>query len=163
MSEWASTHVGQLSPDRKWRWDGTTWIPVAAPLQAWARLELRSPATLATAASVLIVGLAADQALRVGAIGVGASVTVACAALVLVLLGGIRRVEPRLLLGAAAVFGAWLAFRASPWLLWPDAAAALLLLGLASSFSIKGSLLDIGLAESAARSVSAALHGMGQC
>jgi hypothetical protein len=33
-------------------------------------------------------------------------------------------------------------------------------LGLASSFSIKGSVLDIGLAESAARSVRAALHGM---
>jgi len=160
MSDSASAHVGQLSPDRKWRWDGNAWVPVGVPLPAWASLQLRSQATWAAVASASIVGVAADQALRDGTIGLGASVTVACAVVALVLVGGLRRVESRLLLAAATVFGAWLTVRASPWLLWPDAAAALLLLGLAASFSVKGSVVDIGLAESVARGVSAALHGM---
>ena len=25
MSDDAATHIGQLSPDRRWRWDGTAW------------------------------------------------------------------------------------------------------------------------------------------
>jgi len=111
-------------------------------------------------AGTLIVGLVADQALRSGAVGVGAAVTFVAAALALVFAGGISRTEPRVLAAGAAVFGAWLAVRASPWLLWPDAAASLVLLGLSASIAADGSLVRLGIAESAGRAIHAVLHGL---
>jgi hypothetical protein len=111
--------------------------------------------------AALIGGLSADQALRVGAVGVGASVTLGFAALLLVFVGGISRLEARLLVAGAAVFGAWLSLRASPWLLVPDIAAALVLLAMAASLAVRGSVLDVGIAESVARAFSGALHWMG--
>ena len=101
-----------------------------------------------------------DQALRVGAIGLGASTALVAAAVLLVFAGGITRLEPRLLASVAALFAAWLSVRASPWLLVPDIAASLLLLGLAASLAVRGSLLDIGAAESVGRAFNAALHGI---
>src|SRR6266478_291327 len=69
------THVGQLSPDGQWRWDGAAWRPVSAPLPAWASTKLRSTATWAAVAFVLAIGLLADQALRTGTFGLAASLT----------------------------------------------------------------------------------------
>src|SRR6202022_4481065 len=69
--------------------------------------------------------------------------------------------ESRLLAGAAVLFGAWLSARASSWLLWPDAAMAFALLGAAASLARVGSLLDLGIAEAAARSIHAFIHGVG--
>jgi hypothetical protein len=66
--------------------------------------------------------------------------------------------ESRVLAGGAILFAAWLTVRASPWLLWPDLAMSFALLGLAASLSFRGSLLDIGIAEAAARSVHAVIH-----
>lgn len=160
MSEGASTYIGQLSPDRRWRWDGTAWTPVDVPLPPWASLKLRSQATWMAVGAALLVGLLADQALRVGAFGLGAMVSVMFATLALAVVGGLKRVESRLLLVAAAAFGAWLTVRASPWLLWPDIAATLVLLSLAASLAVRGSLLDMGLAEAIARSINAGLHAV---
>ena len=111
-------------------------------------------------AGTLIVGMVADQALRGGAVGVGTTLTFVAAALVLVFAGGIRRTEPRVLAAGATVFGTWLAIRASPWLLWPDAAASLVLLGLSASLAVDGSLVGLGIAESAGRAIQAVLHGL---
>ena len=47
---------------------------------------------------------------------------------------------------------------ASPWLLWPDLIALLLLLGMAASLSVRGTMLDLGLAESVARAAHGLLH-----
>jgi hypothetical protein len=163
MSDDAAAQIGRLSPDRRWRWDGTEWRPAPADsprgsVPVWASLTLGAQATWLVVALVLVVGLIADQAIRVGAVGLGATVTLACSALLLVFASGIARLEPRLLAAVAAVFGAWLSLRASPWLLLPDIAATLLLLGAAASLAVRGSLLDMGVAESVARAFHAAIH-----
>jgi len=109
-------------------------------------------------AAALIAGLVADQAFRVGAFGLGASLALAFLALALVFVARAERLESRLLAGAAAVFAAWLSMRASPWLVWPDLAAGLILVGTAASFARRGTLLNIGMAESAAQGFHAMLH-----
>src|SRR5260370_41350480 len=158
MSDNAAMYIGQLSPDRRWRWDGKTWTPTHLRWPVWVNFNLRARPTWIALVSALVVGLFADQALRVGAFGVGASVAVASATLVLVLVGRLRRIECWLLAAAAAAFGACLTVRASPWLLWPDVVATFALLGLAASIAVRGSLLNIAVAEGLARGVAAALH-----
>ena len=164
MSDDAATHIGRLSPDRRWRWDGTAWTPTLPEAllrpPAWARLTLTAQATWWAVGATLLVGLIADQALRVGSFGVGASLALGCTALAIVFVARLQRLESRLLAGAAVAFAAWLSLRASPWLLWPDLAAGLILLGMAASVAMRGSLLDMGIAESVARGFNAALHGI---
>ena len=155
------SHIGQLSVDGKWRWDGASWLPVVPrPLPRWLNRRLTRQATWPTLAAAVVVGLVADQALRVGTFGLGASATLALIVLALVFAGRIGSFESRVLAGASVLFAAWLTLRASPWLLWPDLAMAFALIGLAASVAIRGSLLDIGIAEAAARSIHAFVHGM---
>jgi len=149
--------VGQLSPDGRWRWDGTAWQPVI-PTPTWLSTTLRSRATWATVGAVLLIGLLADQWLRTGSFGIAASLTFIFGALALVAFGRVDRLEPKLLIAAAAVFAAAFALRASPWLLWPDLAAAVLLLGAAASIAARGSLFDVGVAEVMARSFHGLIH-----
>jgi hypothetical protein len=149
------THVGQLSPDGRWRWDGTAWRAVAAPLPPWASLKLRAGATWAAVAFAFLIGLFADQALRNGRFGLAASLTFVIAAVALVWVGRLAQPQSRVLSGFAVVFAGWLALRASPWLLWPDLLAALGLLGVAGSLARRGSIYDLGAADVAAR----AFHG----
>jgi Domain of unknown function (DUF4173) len=164
MTDDAAVPIGMLSPDRRWRWDGTAWTPAPEalprllPLPAWARVRISYQATWWAACAALLVGLVADQWLRVGAFGIGASLAIACTALALVFAARMQRVESRLLAGAAVLFAVWLSMRASPWLLWPDLAAGLILLGTAASTASRGTLLDMGIAESAARGFHATLH-----
>jgi Domain of unknown function (DUF4173) len=163
MSEDAALPVGRLSPDGRYRWDGVSWSPVspatATPyLPAWASLKVAAKASWWVVGVSLAAGLVTDQALRVGAFGLGASLALAFLALALVFVARAERLESRLLAGAAAVFAAWLSLRASPWLVWPDLAAGLILLGTAASFARRGSLLNIGMAESAARGLHSILH-----
>jgi len=161
MSGESYSHTGQVSADGKWRWDGASWHPVVArPLPVWLDRTLTRKATWFSLVAALAVGLVADQALRVGTFGLGASVTLAVIAVALVLAGRISSLESRVLAGASVLFAAWLTLRASPWLLWPDLAMAFALIGLAASVATRGSLLDIGIAEAAARSVQGFVHGM---
>jgi Domain of unknown function (DUF4173) len=164
MSDTAATQIGGLSADRRWRWDGTSWLPAAdvaaVPAPAWTSLKLRRGATWMTVAAVLVVGLIGDQFLRAGAVGLGASLTFAAAGVALIFAGRIMRLEARLMAAAAVLFGTWLSLRASPWLLVPDVAVALVLLGVAASLAVRGSVLDLGIAEATARGFSAALHGI---
>jgi hypothetical protein len=165
MSEDAATQIGRLSADKRWRWDGTAWRPTpndVAPvlMPSWMSLKLRSQATWLTVAAVLVIGLIADQFMRAGAVGLGASLTFAAAAVALIFAGRIGRLEARLLAAAAVLFGTWLSLRASPWLLVPDIAVAVVLLVVAASLAARGSVLDLGIAEAGARGFSAALHGI---
>src|SRR6266851_675910 len=161
MSGESYSHIGQVSVDGKWRWDGASWLPVVPrPLPHWLNRRLTRQATWPTLVAVLAVGLVADQALRIGTFGLGASLTLALIALALVLAGRISSVESRVLAGASVLFAAWLTLRASPWLLWPDLAMAIALIGLAASVATRGSLLDIGIAEAAARSIHALVHSI---
>ena len=159
MSDATPTHVGQLSPDGRWRWDGRTWRSAdATPPPAWATAKLRSSATWAAPIAALAVGILADQSLRTGTFGLAASLTLIAAAVAVVMLAPLRRVESRLLAGAAALLAGFLTLRASPWLMWPDLLGALLLIGAAASFAVRGSIFDAGAAEVAARSFHAAVH-----
>jgi hypothetical protein len=153
------THIGQLSSDGQWRWDGASWLPVVPrSLPQWLNLKLKSEATWLTLVAALAVGLLADQALRVGTFGLAASLALALLALALVFAARIASFESRLLVGASVLFSAWLTVRASPWLLWPDLAMSLALIGAAASVTSRGSLLDIGIAEAAGRSAHALIH-----
>ena len=85
MADVTPARVGELSPDGRWRWDGSQWLPVAAsaPPPVWATARVRSSATLAALGSALLVGIVADQWLRTGTFGLAASLTFVVAALVL--------------------------------------------------------------------------------
>jgi hypothetical protein len=166
MSGDTPSHVGSLSPDGKWRWDGESWQPtlsisVDRPSPRWLSLQLKSQATWLTLAGALIIGLIADQALRVGTFGIAASLTLVIAALALWMAGRLLTFESRVAAGAAVVFAAWFTVRASPWLLWPDLAMSFALLGVAASLASRGSLFDIGIAEAAARWIQAVIHAAG--
>jgi hypothetical protein len=157
-----SAYVGQVSADGRWRWDGASWQPVASGAMqgpSWLNLNLKATPTWLTLAGSLIVGLIADQALRTGTSGLAASLAVAVSAVFLVFTGRLVTLEARLLAAAAVIFGAWLSARSSSWLLWPDLAMAFALLGLAASLASRGSLLDAGIAEAAARAIHALIHG----
>jgi uncharacterized protein DUF4153 len=162
VSDTGSNFVGQLSPDGRWRWDGAAWQPTAPRPEAgyppWLNLRIKGVATPAMLVSAVSIGLLADQALRTGTFGIAAALTLAVAAMLLGTVGRINRTEPRLMLAASAVFALWLALRASPWLLWPDLAAAILLVGFAASTAAAGSMFDIGTAELIARTVRALAH-----
>ena len=103
-------------------------LPAAVPLPAWASAKVRFNAGWAAFASVVAIGLVADQWLRTGAFGIGATVTLVVACLLVVGVGGLERLESRLLTLAAGTFAAWLTLRASPWLVWPDLLVSISLL-----------------------------------
>jgi hypothetical protein len=128
----------------------------AAP--PWANLRLTRRASWAALAGVVLVGLLADQALRGSTFGLAASATFVSAALVLVFTGPLHRLESRILAITAATFAVWFTVRASAWLLWPDLLACAALLGLAASVASRGSLLEVGMAEVAARTLHALGH-----
>ena len=152
------TEVGQLSPDGRWRWDGAAWRPVSVVLPAWAGTKLRSTATWASVAFVLAVGLTADQAFRTGKFGLATSLTFVIGAFALLWVGRPMRLQSRILVAIAVLFAAWLSLRASPWLLWPDLIAALLLLGAAASLAVRGSIYDLGASDAFARSFHGVVH-----
>ena len=159
MSGEAYSHIGQLSSDGNWRWDGGSWRPVVPrPLPHWLNLKLKSESTWLTLVAAVATGLVADQAVRSGTFGLAASLTLALIAFALVFAGQVWSLESRSLAGASVLFAAWMTVRASPWLLWPDLATSFALIGLAASVTTRGSLLDMGIAEAAARSVHALLH-----
>lgn len=162
MADTGSNFVGQLSADGRWRWDGTAWTPVApasgAGMPGWLNLEVRSTATWAMLISAVTVGLLTDQALRVGTFGLAAAAAIAAAALSLAIGARPIRLESRLALALAAVFGFWLAVRSSPWVEWPDLAAGLALVGFAATCAVRGSIFDMGTAELTARTLNAAGH-----
>jgi len=159
MSGESYSHIGQLSSDGRWRWDGASWRPVVPrALPHWLNRGLTRKATWLVLVAALAVGLVADQALRVGTFGLAASLTLAFITLALVFAGRISSLEARTLAGASVLFAALMTLRASPWLVWPDLAMAFALIGLAASVATRGSLLDIGIAEAAARSVHALVH-----
>src|SRR3954468_8297622 len=134
--------AGRLSPDGRWRWDGTEWKPTIeasapAPLPAWAGVKLRGEATWPMLLATVVVGVLADQWLRTGTFGLAATLSLVVAALALILVVRPRTRSAVILALAAVAFAAWLTVRASPWLLWPDLATAALFLGLSASFTFR--------------------------
>jgi hypothetical protein len=111
-------------------------------------------------AAAALVGLMADQSLRTGTFGLAATLTVVLAALTLIVTGLLTTRSATLLAIGGLAFAVWLTIRASPWLLWPDLAASLVLLGLSASFAFRGSFIDMGVAEAGARAVHAFTNGL---
>ncbi len=124
----------------------------------WATSRIRSSATWLVVGSGLLIGLLADQFLRTGTFGLAASLTFVVGAAVAIWAGNLKRLESRVLIAAAALFACWFTVRASPWLLWPDLFAVLILLGLGASFAVRGSTVDLGAAELAARFIQAVVQ-----
>jgi len=154
--------VGQLSPDGSWRWDGTSWVPATRSNRQgratpnWLPIGLRSPATWRVGLLAAVVALLIDQALRVNALGLGASLALAAAAVALWISAGTRSVQGRAILALSVAFAAPLALRASPWLTIPDLVVSILLLATAASLGDRASILDLGFAEAGVR----ILHGL---
>jgi hypothetical protein len=111
-------------------------------------------------AAALVVGLMADQSLRTATFGLAASLTVVLLALAMMLTGLLSTRWSKLLVAGSLAFAVWLTVRASPWLLWPDLAASMTLLGLSASFALRGSLVDMGVAEASARAAHAIANGL---
>ncbi len=132
---------------------------VLPDLPDWAGLRMARPAGGDVVVAALAAGLLVDLAVRSdGALG-GALLAAATASLLL----GTGRTESRqsrVLLGLAPVFGAFLALRASPWLLPFDVLAAGALLVLSSSLARGGSVLDLPFLGLAGRIIHGALHGL---
>src|SRR5258708_9400987 len=161
-----SAYIGQVSADGMWLWDGASWQPLVSGSThqqgpSWLNLNVRATPTWVALAGALLAGLLTDQALRIGAFGLAASMTVAVGARLVFATGCFVSAESGLLAGVGVLFGAWLSVRASSWLLWPDLAMAFALLGLAASLARSGSLLETGIAEAAARSIHALVHVVG--
>lgn len=125
----------------------------------WAELRLARPAGGGVVVAALVAGVVADLAVRSGGALAGA-VLVTAVAVMLLGTGGARGVQSRALIGVASVFGAFLALRASPWLLPLDVLASGALLALGASLAPGGSLLHLPLLGLAARGVHAGLHGL---
>src|SRR5580698_3953919 len=102
MSGESCSHIGQLSSDGMWRWDGASWRRVVPrALRGWLNRKLEARATWLTLVAAVAVGLVADQALRVATFGLAASLTLALIALALVFAGRIFSFESRVLVGAS--------------------------------------------------------------
>ncbi len=132
--------------------------PALPSLPVWAGGQVRHGAKWAALGLALLIGLIADQSLRTGRFGLAASLTFFLGAAAAVWVGGLRRLESRLLVLTAAAFACCFTLRASPWLVWPDLLGALALLGLAASLALRGSSFDLGAAELGARAFQAAVQ-----
>lgn len=128
---------------------GARWPAAPAPLAVPP-----TPLLVALAAGVAVIG---DVGLQAGFVGVAAAQTVLAAAVALLVSGRLERTAGRWLVGAAPVFGLWLAVRTSPWLLPFDVAAALGLLVLGATMARGGTVRDLVPVAFALR-FSMALH-----
>src|SRR5260370_20547359 len=139
------SHVGEVAFVGLWRWAGSGWRPVVSgDLARWLNRDLKARATWFTLVAAAGVGLVADQALRIGTLGLAASLTLALIALALVFAGRISSFESSVLVGASVLVSASMTVRASPWLLCPDLAMSFALIGLAASVTSRGYILHIG-------------------
>jgi hypothetical protein len=107
----------------------------------------------------LVAGGLADLAVRSGG-GLSAAILVLAVAALFLVSGRPWGWQSRALIGAAPVFGVFLALRSSPWLLPLDVVAAGGLLGLGASLARGGSILDLPLSGLLARAVHATVHGV---
>jgi len=111
-------------------------------------------------AATVVGGILTDLALRGGLAGVGGALLVAALAVGLVVAGRAGNRQAWLLAGIAAVFGAFLALRVSPWLVPLNAVAAAGLLALAAGLARGGSIVEVPFSRLAARAWNAVWHAL---
>jgi hypothetical protein len=151
----------QLSPDRRWRWDGAKWQRVRADQSraTWiARFRLsvfdlrwERSADWRVFAAAAVVAAATDTVLQAPQLGLAATLLVVIIGPALWATGRVRGPQAALMLGAAGLLATGFTFRRSPWLVIPDAVAVALLVGGACGMRGAGSLLNLPLAEALVR------------
>jgi hypothetical protein len=109
---------------------------------------------------VAAAAVATDLALRSGVAGLAGALLVAVAAAALLASGRLHTRSARLATAAAPLFGAWLAIRASPWLVPLDVLAAGGLLALGASLARGGSLADLTIPRVVLRAIHAGVHAV---
>lgn len=128
---------------------------------AWARF-LEAPLAQRSGTDVLIasvaVGVTFDLAVRSGGVGVAGALCIVTIAAALISTRRIRNPQAVALVAAAPLFGVWLLFRTSAWLIPLDIIAAAGLLGFGASLSRGGSGTDMTIPELAARVVRGGLQ-----
>jgi Domain of unknown function (DUF4173) len=109
---------------------------------------------------VAAAAVATDLALRSGVAGLAGALLVAVASAALLASGRLHTRSARLATAAAPLFGAWLAIRASPWLVPLDVLAAGGLLALGASLARGGSLADLTIPRVVLRAIHAGVHAV---
>jgi hypothetical protein len=109
---------------------------------------------------VAAAAVATDLALRSGVAGLAGALLVAVAAAALLASGRLHTRSAWLATAAAPLFGAWLAIRASPWLVPLDVLAAGGLLALGASLARGGSLADLTIPRVVLRAIHAGVHAV---
>jgi Domain of unknown function (DUF4173) len=109
---------------------------------------------------VAAAAVATDLAVRSGVAGLAGALLVAVAAAALLASGRLHTRSARLATAAAPLFGAWLAVRASPWLVPLDVLAAGGLLALGASLARGGSLADLTIPRLVLRAIHAGIHAV---
>jgi hypothetical protein len=162
----------ELSPDGRWRWDGQAWRPTAAAAAAsrppgWlertaavvVHLRVAAPADWRALAAIVVVAAVADTALHGAGIGLAASLLPLAAAAGLVLARRVTTGPAIAVLALAALLGAGLTLRRSPWVVVPDAlTAAALMLGVCGLTRCGGRLSDLPFGLAAAATCRALLQ-----
>jgi len=109
--------------------------------------------------SALVAGVLADLAVRSGG-GLSAALLVFVVGAAFLVAGRPTGWQSRCLIGAAVVFGGFLAVRSSPWLVPLDLLVIGGLLVLSASLARSGSMFDLPLSGLVARAVHAVVHGV---
>src|SRR5215467_12954815 len=159
-------HVGELSPDGRWRWDGERWVSAAAAPDTWidrvastiTDLRVGRPAGWSVLPMLMVSGALTDLALRSSRVGVAASLLLISVCAGLVLTGRVVNPHGIAALGLAVLLAACLWLRQSPWLLLPDLAAVAALVLVACGIAAKGGLLDLSFARGQAHAARALVH-----
>lgn len=121
-------------------------------------LAVRQPADWRVLAAAAIGGLLFDLAARAGVAGLAGAVGITALAVALIATGRVATVQARAVALTAIPFGAFLAVRASDWLVVPDMVVAGTLLTLAALLSDGRSVWDLGFPQLILRGAVAAFH-----
>jgi len=130
------------------------------PALPGVKATILSPADARVLVGVAAAAVVSDLALRSGAVGLAGALLVAVAAATLLASGRLHTRSAWLAVTAAPLFGAWLAFRTSPWLVPLDVLAAAGLLALGASLARGGSLADLTIPRVALRAIHAGVHAV---
>jgi len=131
---------------------GTLW--------RWVDPRLDRAGDVGVVVSALLAGVLVDLAVR-SEFGLAGAILVVAVVVGFLVVGRPASRQARGLIGAAAVFGVFLAVRSSPWLVPLDVLAVAGLLVLGASLARGGSVLDLPVSGLLARAVHAVVHGVG--
>ncbi len=110
--------------------------------------------------AMLVAAISFDVAVRAGVAALAGTVAVLLVSGFLLASGSVVNRQAQAAIAAAPVFGMWLAWRTSPWLVPLDVLVVGGLLVLGSSLAADGSVVDLRLGTLAKRAIHALAHGL---